>query len=76
MPEIMSLSAKEILLLFGKQNRKARWKTWIRSKKFINIHHDCMSESSNFIIWLLKVLMFGNGVGILALLFCLSWLYH
>lgn len=60
----------------GKQNKKLRWRTWISSKKSINIHHDCMSGSSSFIIWLLKVLMFGNSGGILALLLCLSWLYH
>jgi len=79
MPEIISVSAREIFVVVvwqTKQSKKPRWKTLISSNKFINIHQGCTSENSRFITWLLKVLMFDTSVDILALLFCLSWLYH
>lgn len=79
MPEIISVSAKEIVVVVvwqTKQSKKPRWKTWISSNKFINIHYGCTSENSSFIIQLLKVLIFDTGVDISALLLCLSWLYH
>lgn len=78
MPEIISVSAKEIFVVVWQttQSKKPRWKTWISSKKFINIHHGCTSETSAFTKQLLKVLMFDTSVAVSALLLLHSWLCH
>lgn len=66
-----------LLLMFGKQN-KAKSQDGKLGSALISLLMFAMAvhQKTLFIIWSLKVLMFDTSLDILALLFCLSWLYH